>query len=549
MPTNYPGALDTFPTRSTEIIPASDFNNPTDAIEAIEAELGTDPSGSAATVAARIGVLEEAPLNVDHYGGNLATAVAALPATGGRLYIPENGSTRAIAASLLPANNVEIFGDGIGATVLRVSNGVTLTGGALQWTNGQRVHVHDLTIDLNKANTPDSNNDSTQQGFYFYNAAGGSTRGRVERVLVKNGHRMHYMAYGATLGDPLVVDFIDCDSEDSGHIGLYGYRWTGGKVVRGNYLRSQEDNIQLSRSSRFTIQEVTANGSIAGHGVVAGPMCSEFAYLGGLAESNNESGFVASVRCKLFRMIGQRARANGALGITVDVRNESPTLTSAINSSVTTIPVTFNPSDNYLDHVAPGVIRIDSETITYTGVTSTDFTGCVRGAQGTVAASHSLGAQVNSDVFHATDSVLAGYVCSENLIHGIYHQFGKDLVIGPGSCFGNGVDGMLVSAYRTTIDGLSSHDNAGRGLAFTNTASGQPTGDHRVSESCRFNGNAIPYEDNATDVSIAALTGSGTPEGVVKAGVGSTFKRRDGGAGTTFYVKQSGTGNTGWVGK
>lgn len=43
--------------------------------------------------------------------------------------------------------------------------------------------------------------------------------------------------------------------------------------------------------------------------------------------------------------------------------------------------------------------------------------------------------------------------------------------------------------------------------------------------------------------------GSGSPEGVVTAGIGSTYRRTDGGAGTSFYVKESGTGNTGWVAK
>jgi len=43
--------------------------------------------------------------------------------------------------------------------------------------------------------------------------------------------------------------------------------------------------------------------------------------------------------------------------------------------------------------------------------------------------------------------------------------------------------------------------------------------------------------------------GSGSPEGVVTANVGSFHSRTDGGAGTSWYVKQSGTGNTGWVGK
>lgn len=43
--------------------------------------------------------------------------------------------------------------------------------------------------------------------------------------------------------------------------------------------------------------------------------------------------------------------------------------------------------------------------------------------------------------------------------------------------------------------------------------------------------------------------GTGSPEGVLAAPVGSMYTRTDGGAGTTLYVKESGTGNTGWVAK
>jgi len=43
--------------------------------------------------------------------------------------------------------------------------------------------------------------------------------------------------------------------------------------------------------------------------------------------------------------------------------------------------------------------------------------------------------------------------------------------------------------------------------------------------------------------------GSGSPESVVTAPIGSTFHRTDGGAGTSLYVKESGAGNTGWIGK
>ncbi len=43
--------------------------------------------------------------------------------------------------------------------------------------------------------------------------------------------------------------------------------------------------------------------------------------------------------------------------------------------------------------------------------------------------------------------------------------------------------------------------------------------------------------------------GAGSPEGVVVASPGSTYRRTNGGAGTSFYVKETGTGNTGWFGK
>lgn len=45
------------------------------------------------------------------------------------------------------------------------------------------------------------------------------------------------------------------------------------------------------------------------------------------------------------------------------------------------------------------------------------------------------------------------------------------------------------------------------------------------------------------------LTGAGSPESSVTAGVGCIYLRTGGGTSTTFYVKETGTGNTGWVAK
>lgn len=48
---------------------------------------------------------------------------------------------------------------------------------------------------------------------------------------------------------------------------------------------------------------------------------------------------------------------------------------------------------------------------------------------------------------------------------------------------------------------------------------------------------------------VTWTSGTGSPEGVVTAIVGSLYSRTDGGTTTTLYVKTSGTGNTGWTAK
>jgi hypothetical protein len=49
---------------------------------------------------------------------------------------------------------------------------------------------------------------------------------------------------------------------------------------------------------------------------------------------------------------------------------------------------------------------------------------------------------------------------------------------------------------------------------------------------------------------LGIFAGSGSPQGVVAAPVGSLYTRTDGGASTTLYVKESGgSSDTGWVAK
>jgi len=87
--------------------------------------------------------------------------------------------------------------------------------------------------------------------------------------------------------------------------------------------------------------------------------------------------------------------------------------------------------------------------------------------------------------------------------------------------------------------------NAGVGLK-TDTAT-TPLIVSRGNVASTTAGSATNFDQDLSGAKV--FSGTGTPEGNVEAGIGSIFRRTDGGAATSFYVKESGTGKTGWVAK
>ena len=103
-------------------------------------------------------------------------------------------------------------------------------------------------------------------------------------------------------------------------------------------------------------------------------------------------------------------------------------LNGAINNSVTTITV-----DSTTGFTATGNILIDQETISYTAVTGTQFTGCTRGLSGTgsgAAASHADNAAVvQSTTFTGWGvSAPAGQGIGQQLRTWSQSTFGEDLI-------------------------------------------------------------------------------------------------------------------------
>ena len=101
-------------------------------------------------------------------------------------------------------------------------------------------------------------------------------------------------------------------------------------------------------------------------------------------------------------------------------------LNGTINSSVTTITVGSTTA-----FTTTGTLLIDTELITYSGKTSTDFTGCVRGVSGTTAASHTNGTLA----YQANTFTGWGIASTAGITLPLYlwsqANFGEDLLFSP----------------------------------------------------------------------------------------------------------------------
>ena len=99
-----------------------------------------------------------------------------------------------------------------------------------------------------------------------------------------------------------------------------------------------------------------------------------------------------------------RKRVNPMLGpVPPSTGNPFATAFSTLNGGInaTDTSITLTAAISFPN--TGGVIKIDSEQIQYRGVSSNTLTGCIRGYNGTTAASHSTGANVGCSTIEVTD--------------------------------------------------------------------------------------------------------------------------------------------------
>ena len=142
----------------------------------------------------------------------------------------------------------------------------------------------------------------------------------------------------------------------------------------------------------------------------------------------------------------------------------------ASGSATTTLNEDLDTSETAIDVVsasgltASGTIVIDTESITYSGVSTNTLTGCVRGANGTAAATHSTGATVTQVTSAFTGwglGVSSGGV-GQQLRLWSQSNYGEDLIFNPrGSALyywavnpnPNIFDRGVIMAAGTTVNG------------------------------------------------------------------------------------------------
>lgn len=125
---------------------------------------------------------------------------------------------------------------------------------------------------------------------------------------------------------------------------------------------------------------------------------------------------------------------------------------------------------------------------------------------------------------------------------GLLFQSGPSLVSG-----GGGWLQLKDSGGSGNLTRISMGDPGATGVSLT-----KPASQTYIEARDGNNSNYVPFiaiRFCYSGTTVCDFAGSGSPESVLSASVGSTYRRTDGGSGTTFYVKESGTGNTGWVAK
>lgn len=431
-------------------------------------------------------------------------------------------------AGLNLPSNVWIIGCGRGVTILRLAATAPATGFPILCTNTTNVRLIALELDGNHA----VNNASTSGVTFSATNASGVTKCRVDDCYV-HGWGTDAVTGIGTSGQtfPLEVSATRSEFSNNGSGGLgrgfYVSNATAGSVTDCDANNNVQPGIEFDVfSSNFQVigNRCSGNGNA---GITAGKACSDYVIAKNICKNNGFWGITAaSVQSKRFVIEGNVCNGNVG-GITVDPKNNPGTLNTTIVAGDTTIIA------NLMTNLPPlvgadglGWLKIDSEYISYTGVTNTTvttFTGCARGQLGTAAAGHTAGATINDETVNECWASVTGNTCNNNSLHGINLNYARGVTITGNTCNNNnpGSGIQAAAAQDCAIEGNTCRFNSSRGLSLFNSSFGQWGSNLAVGANVLTNNTVGPYTNAVSGTVYGAIAGASTTTAPGAGGAGA----------------------------
>lgn len=460
-----------------------------------------DGTGTISTIYASGGGLAVPPfVNVKDYGavGDGVTddtaafnsARSALPSTGGVVYAPTPSVSYKITASLATyIANQQFRGDGMRATKIAYSGtGYCFTFGSTSSSSlSYGCGIRDAAIVMS---------DNAGDGIRLAGTSGASVeRIYIEGVVTTNASTGIYVD-GATASNIFTrLDTIICNHIKTSHL------WSSsgaGQVTSVNAVQCTGFADLAAGSIGLDVRSTHGDGSI---------------WIGG-----NFEDCVQGIKLNAtgLAFIGVRFENN-----TTDLRLESSTR-----------DLTFIGS-NHLAVISDAAGHASNRFISNTSVSGTPL-------QETLGGIFSSGNLVLEKAAASTRYLLAGTVAAptgDTSTGRLVAQWGN----------GSGAGGGSIILYGSSHATKPGYVVAGLGSGSARQFEVSDTGLDDGATLFAIDANGRIKTIDAVAVTVGA--GTGSPEGVLTAPVGSTYHRTDGGAVTSFYVKESGAGNTGWVAK